>query len=299
MTTLLFNSCFTGVETTRKITGEDALKIGAETKHTLDTRYDSIVPEQFVDWKIGKQFYITDNNIRLVLYSPKMNLDTLDLKNKTVEYGGYVEENRLGIEKRVYIILKDLNGNDLYYKTGKTVNELKDKNYRLKIPFTIDYDMVNAVKEDLAGKTLYIKSPIWFNEFGEQKNGYKFEKIKILDVLPGNKVYSLNIKFDYNGKTSYIYLSTKDNSVSSRLFSSLFSFNDPHLDYPLISDEIWELIKKGEIKEYMTKDECNLSIGLPSDVKKMPTYNGLEEYWFYGNGVYLFFRDGVLTEFRK
>ena len=295
----VFNSCFTGVETTRKITGDDAVKIGINTDSQGGSRLDSLVPAKFKDWEIGKRFYVTDNNIKIVLYSQKLNLDTISFINKTLVYNGYVEENRIGVEKLAYVILKDSSGSEFYYKTGKTISELRDSSYLFKIPFTIDCDMVESVKNNLNGDSLYIKSPIWFNESGEQTRGFKFEKIKILDVLPGNKVYSINVKFEYNGKTSYIYLSTKDNSVSSRLFSSIFSFTNPHLIYPLITDEVWSMIKRGEIKKYMTKDECKLSIGLPNDVNKIPTYNGLEEYWFYENGVYLLFRDGLLTEFRK
>ena len=48
----------------------------------------------------------------------------------------------------------------------------------------------------------------------------------------------------------------------------------------------------------MTKAECKLSLGNPDEVKKIPTYSGLREQWIYNSGAYLFFVDGLLTEYR-
>ena len=49
----------------------------------------------------------------------------------------------------------------------------------------------------------------------------------------------------------------------------------------------------------MTKEECRLSLGRPNEVKRIPTYEGLKEQWFYNTGAYLFFEDGLLTSFRQ
>ena len=48
----------------------------------------------------------------------------------------------------------------------------------------------------------------------------------------------------------------------------------------------------------MTKAECKLSLGNPNEVKKIPTYSGLREQWIYNSGAYLYFVDGLLSEYR-
>lgn len=78
----------------------------------------------------------------------------------------------------------------------------------------------------------------------------------------------------------------------------MFSDTDPHLLYPQISDSNWELIKKGKLANGMSKEECSLSLGNPVNIRRVPTYNGLHEYWFYDNGVNLIFVDGVLERYR-
>ena len=56
----------------------------------------------------------------------------------------------------------------------------------------------------------------------------------------------------------------------------------------------------GQIATYMTKEECRLSIGPPDNLERIPTYNGVREYWYYSNGTYLIFdEEGLLTTFRR
>ena len=46
----------------------------------------------------------------------------------------------------------------------------------------------------------------------------------------------------------------------------------------------------------MTKDEVRLSLGSPSSVNQRPSHEGVREYWYYPDGRYLYFEDGVLVE---
>ena len=49
----------------------------------------------------------------------------------------------------------------------------------------------------------------------------------------------------------------------------------------------------------MTKEECRLSIGSPKRINENPDQGGMREYWYYDGGSYLYFVDGLLSQFRK
>lgn len=75
----------------------------------------------------------------------------------------------------------------------------------------------------------------------------------------------------------------------------LFGMGDLHKQFPYITDENWEKIAKGELKEGMTTDECRLSVGKPIErrIKKDSRF----ETWFY-NGRALEFESGKLVRFK-
>ena len=82
-------------------------------------------------------------------------------------------------------------------------------------------------------------------------------------------------------------------------FDRPFSYENPRNAHSEISDEVWTAITESRLLKGMTKSECRLSIGLPSEINKIPTYNGVKEQWLYNSGAYLFFSDGILEDFRQ
>ena len=75
--------------------------------------------------------------------------------------------------------------------------------------------------------------------------------------------------------------------------------NDPHLLYPTITDKNWELITLSRVVEGMTKEECRLALGSPKRINQNPDQSGMREYWYYDGGSYLYFVDGLLSQFRR
>lgn len=293
---ICFASCFSEVEMTKKITEKDVLKLGVNDNTSIHTEIDTIRGLLFSDWQKGKPFYITDNQIGIIFRSNNnINLQ----EGKILQYDSYFEENIYGNNPNICLIFKDVDNNKYVYNTSKTLNELNDLHKPLVIPFLIDMDVVTRADEILKGKDLYLNNSVWYNKNEEVITGVKFVKVKILSVQPGNEIYSLKVKFKYDKYTSSVFVSTLDDSVSDRTFDNLFSLNDPHDKYPNISDENWILIQKGRIVDGMTKDECRLSLGAPTNIERIPTYNGLKELWQYDDGKYLVFMDGLLVNYRK
>lgn len=182
----------------------------------------------------------------------------------------------------------------------KTVDAIAREGIVIQVPFLIDEDMVNEYGRMLGGKSFYIRTPIWYDERGEMIAGKKFIKVTIQNVFPGDKVFPLRVSFKTEDDTvAYVFMSTKQSSIQNRLFGNLFSETDIRLKYPAITDVNWNNIVKGNVAIDMTKDECRLSLGTPNNVQERPTNDGLQEYWFYSDGMYLVFFDGLLKQYRK
>lgn len=292
---LLFSSCFTGVEGTKKISEKDVLRVSENnSKNKIGVGIDTLNTSDFKTWQAGKEFYVTDNQIKLIL-SSNSNITNTKLEGSKLYYDSFYKQDMFGTSKNVIVKFKDSKGIVYNYNTGKSLNEISN----IQVPFLIDWDLINKARDIIKDKSLYIKTPLWYTQNDEAKSGFKFVQVRILDVLPGNKVYSLKVKFEASNDTSYVFVSTRDNSVANRSFGNIFSDKDPHLSYPTINNQNWNHIIHGEIVEGMTKDECRLSIGSPKNIDRSPTYAGLREFWQYDDGVYLIFMDGILMNYRK
>lgn len=297
--TLAFQSCFTGVESTKEITQDDVDRVIPRGEDN-ENQVIEIKTDTFPKWEKGKCFYVTDNNIKYIFSpSPQYLTDTLQLSGKILTYDSYYLST--AVDNRAVININfQCDGNTFTYPTNKTMYDIESsRNYRLEVPFLVDMDEVERFKEKLNGMELYVKTPIWYNRNGEMTEGRKYIKVKITNVFPGNKVYPYLVEFNDNFKTAYLFMSYRDDYLH-RGFNDLFSYTNPKDQYPLISDETWQLIINGQIARYMTKVECRLSIGAPDQIERMPTYSGVREYWYYITGTYLIFdEEGLLSKFRK
>lgn len=296
------SGCFTGVESTKAITQKDVNKALESDKKIIDDGGMSIYKIEypiFSKWEKGKMFYVTDDNVKLLFNASTLGNDTLSLKNKHLSYMGYSSDVAIDGKETVNIVLIDSLQHKFIYPTNKTLYELDRTTGSYSIPYLIDMDNVLKLRSMLTGKELYVRTPIWYDDNGNMIKGRKFIKVAIEDVLPGNKYFPYRIKFKDLADVAYLYVSSEQSSVQNRLLSDLFSVTNPHDKYPTISDEKWALIIKGDLALDMTKDECRLSLGAPKTIERMPTYDGLKEYWTYDNGTYLIFEDGLLRKYRK
>lgn len=295
-------SCFTGIENTKKITTKDVAKVEQERGRTITTesQYNAVKLDSFPNWNKGKLFYVVDDNVRLIFApSTLYDVDTLHLSGRTLEYNGYTESSILDNEPKVNLHFRD-GVNEYIYPTKKTINEIQRLGVMLQVPFMIEQELVSRYNTLLSGKTFYLKTSIWYDERGNMITGKKFIPVTIKNISPGDKVFPLRVSFvTKDEQTAYLFMSTKQSSVQNRLFDNLFSETDIRTNYPTISDANWAHIVNGSVAPEMTKDECRLSLGSPNSIQERPTYDGLQEYWFYSDGMYLVFFDGLLKQFRK
>lgn len=293
---LTMSGCFTGIESTKKITDKDVKKaVEGLSREEIEANTLAIPTDSFAGWKVGKQFYVCDDNARLIFApSDAYNADTLRLKGKLLSYSGYHLGSVLDNRSTVNIEFAD-ERNKYVYSTDKTIDEIRSG---YSIPFLIDMDVVSFVSKKLEGRTCYIKTPIWYGLDEQMTSGRKFVEVHIDSVLPGNKVFPIKVLFTdvAANRRAMLWMTTGGTVLKNRSFDALFSLTNPRSRYPDISNDVWDCIVAGKVKTGMTKDEVRLSLGNPASINQRPTYEGVREYWYYSDGTYLYFEDGLLTE---
>ena len=288
---------FTGVESTQRVSEKEVQRTMGE----LERRQPTMTLQPFLDsvpaWQQGKQFFVTDNQLRLVMFTTAP--DTVQLAGQLITYDGYDQGSVLDNRDALNLRFRDRDGNTYVYRTGKTIDQFSAK---YSVPLLIDMDMVADVDRQLRNKEVWIKTPIWYDLGTEEmQRGRQFIRVRIDAVEPGNKVLPLKVKFTAldSGERAFLWMSDPNATMHNRDFDSLFSLRDLHDNYPEISDATWQLIVRGELVEGMNKEECRLAMGAPKRINQLPNQAGLREYWYYDGGKYLFFVDGLLSQFRK
>ncbi|MCM1451613.1 MAG: hypothetical protein NC102_05105 [Clostridium sp.] len=294
------HGCFTGVESTPKISYSDVKKenitISPEQKFLSD-----VAPQPPRDWKAGKKFFVSDDKIN-IMFLPPANGVTESLTGKEItfhEMRPFVNVTGNEITEIEFI---SPSGKSLVYRDNTPWGNLNEKT-QLEVPFTIETSIVDSVYSQIIGKTLYANTPLWYTPDGSMAvNGLRYVELEVTDVKPGNEFYPLSVVFrptDSERQFS-MFMTIGNKPTSTRNFSTLFSFENPRVKYSYISDEIWRLIVHSRVRKGMTREECRLALGAPTTIGQRPAQGGMVEYWQYSDGIFLLFEDGgYLDYFRR
>lgn len=295
---LLTQSCFTGVEGTKKIElsrrDRQALKTTPEEVYMND-----IHGTPWTSWQRGKRFRVTDSKVALLFDQRFLPADTSNPIKKDIDIVYVGNDNAVDVNGReIPVLLFSAEPHTLRYNLSAI--QSADSLLSTSMPMMIDMDAVHEADSLLRGKKLWTLSPIRYEIDGTRAPGLKFDEVEILEVKPGDTIFPLKIIFrDSKGNNGMMFMNFNDRTNASRRFSNLFTFSDPRKKYPSISEENWQLICRGEIEKGMTKEECRLALGNPSDVNQGNTHSYMLDLWQYTDGVTLFFEDGILKDFRK
>lgn len=301
---LLATSCSTGIEGTRtiKMTRNDQRDVQPGAEQVFISGLKS---EPLIDWKIGKKFLISDNKASVVLELPafySQSQDSIKLAGKVIRYVGTTSRRTPGGNEVLIIEFED-STSKYQYNTSLQPSVSFEKVNGLNIPMLIDLDMVARADSMLKNKQLWTLTRLWYDENGNIVDGHKFVPVHINRVQTGNMLFPLKVEFtDTAGMAASMLMNVSQqegNGPESRTFPTLFSLTDPKLKYPGINDEHWKLICDGRVNYGMTKDECRLALGNPSEVDSGHNWDYIVDIWGYKDGTYLQFRDGLLVGFRK
>jgi hypothetical protein len=292
---LMFSACFTGVESTPKITSREVRKhdvtLSAEQQY-LATVADT-PPRQ---WQPGRTYRVTDNRISLV-FEPAHDIDSLAGHDITLT--GISDNRTFTGENVVVLTFADDNGHSLRFNTGIT-REHFDTLSHYDLPFAISRTLVDRIAAKMVGNTWYLLPSRRYNPDGERVDSLRYVPVTITAVQPSDDTSRVSVYFvDNDGATRYVLMNSDPTSRASRPIESLFAFDNPRKNYPLINDRVWDKISRSQIERGMTPDECRLALGAPTVLQRFPGTAGMIERWGYDTGIFLLFEDGILTDFRR
>lgn len=291
----VFSGCFTGIESTPKISEKEVRR--QTTPATPEQEFSvNLRPAAFGEWHSGRQFRVADSRISLVLDG-----HTYLTEGDTLVYLriGQVPSVTGDSASILYFLRKSLPEIRVSYRVDAPLRNLMERE-SFTLPFTVDLNIVAYADSLLRGRRLYLLSPLWVSRDGNPTDGLRYIPVTVDGVVAGNDRYPLQVNFTTtDGSEAGVLMTLESTGLSTRNFADIFTFSDPRLRYPTITDEVWKNIIRGDLAAGMTREECRLSVGMPRDVKKGHNGSYYYERWTFDNGAYLIFEDGVLAEFRK
>lgn len=296
----LLTGCFTGIESTPRITASDVKRENVRTVTPEKSYGSTLVADSLSRWLPGREFRVVDSRIKLLFTSTSDG--SLPAVGSVIRYLDLTPvPSLLGDTVTLVRFISAGNPPDtLNYKMDATPEQLLNRP-SLAIPFVIDLGLVNKIDSMLTGKTLYLLTPTRYLRSGERVQRSKFVAVTVTSVTPGNTDFPLSVNFTEQGDpaTYSLLMSAGTGKLSTRNFDSLFSLTDPRLNYPLITDENWKAITLSRVRPDMTRDECRLSLGNPAEVLHGHSYSSTYERWIYPSGTMLEFEDGLLKNYRR
>lgn len=300
LSAIYLNSCFTGIESTPRITVSDVNKehimLTPEQKFLAD-----ISAEPIARWSAGKRFYVTDDRISLAL-TTALPHDSLHLAGHFISLTGVKPVTSVTGEQVAQISFVTDTGIPVEYTIPRPYSQVMDA-AETEIPFAVEMSVVDEVSAILKGNRYYIVTPMWYDAHGASRvEGLRHVPVDVIDVVPGNDVYPLRVIFRQANKpaeTYSVYMTMGSRRTSTLNFDRLLAFENPRARHPQITDEVWDLIIHSMVKAGMTKDECRLALGYPDTIGQRPTTSGMVEYWSYSDGKILLFDEGLLASFRR
>lgn len=281
--------CFTGVESTPKITANDVKKQKvAPTPEQL--LLQDIREEAFDSWQPGKTFYVTDDKLDMALV-PEIAASKPHMGD-ILRYRGASTVGTLTADTAVEVVVELPDGTPRRYRARRP-----SAGQALTIPFTIPMSVVAETANRLdTHRQLYITTSQWYHPDGEARRGLRYVPVTVLSVTPGTHVYPVRVTFAHEADTACVMMNVGGIGGAQRTFDTLFSLDDPHRRYPAITDNRWKEIIQGQLRLGMTRDEARLAIGAaPPMLDRYPTNDGVVEIWQYDDGTYLKFNgDGLL-----
>lgn len=307
---LPLGGCFTGIESTRPVslTKQEKHDVAPSEEQLLMAR---ISPSRLSDWPIGKAFIVADSRLSLLMAHgcppgkggegvSSQEEDGTDIASgDTLLYSGTTELAMPDNSIHTALLFKTTDGRLLMMDSKRGWGESKDVRSD-QLPLLYDLEMVREADSLLTGRTLWARSPLAYSPDGERLTVRKFQPLVVSGVSAGDNRFPLRVKAtDASGMRLEYFLDFNDSSSESRPLEKIFLLTDPRKRHAGISEENWQAICNNTVLAGMTKEECRLALGNPSDADVGRNYSSTIELWQYPDGTYLKFVDGLLSSFRK
>lgn len=295
-------SCFTGIESTPRISADDAAARTAPVPPaSAEAAFmEGVQPQAPAAWEPGKAFTVADGRIGRIFVPAEPDDSTR--VGGVLYFKAFEAANTLSGLDATDVLFADASGAVHRYRLPSVALAAVDTLAQLDVPFAVDNELVGAIDSRLRGRRLYTRTPQWYSPDGDRHAiaGLRYVAVDVDSVVAGDQYFPAAVCFHTvaDSRPGMMLMSVGNGRADTRTFERLFFLGDPRRQYPEIKDEIWSLIVRSRVREGMTRQECRLALGQPDDVLRIPTYGGMSERWTYNDGIYLVFDDGYLTAYR-
>jgi len=300
-----------------EIYSQNSYQVNAQTvdkeKQEELTEEEKFVKDNFpfihmCDWKTGMKFMVEPDYLgvdnRLSLKPKKHSSYSDQLLQKDYEWKTFELVSVKSSGNKSYFNFQ-CEGKKFIHEAPADLTDLRNFKSYTYIKDFVYLDDVDKAKELLLNKQLYLLTERWKKENGEQGVFDYFKKfvpvtivniglgetagpVKMIFKTEDGSEYFLNVRF--SGTNSFEY-----EKVFGVKFTDAFAFRNPRDSYPVISDEIWALIKSCKLRIGMSKTEAELSWGKPKSINTDIYGSSKQEQWVYESGSYIYFEDGKLS----
>ncbi|MDE6109720.1 MAG: hypothetical protein K2F72_05490, partial [Muribaculaceae bacterium] len=278
----VLQGCFTGIESTPRITAGDVRRQAAATPTPEMQFLAAVGPQAPASWARGKQFRVADSRVSRLFSYTDGRADNLE--GSTLSFAAFEDAPSLTGEGATFVALTTETGDTLRYRIDSPRQSVLSRE-RLEIPFTVEMLPVQQADSLMRSHIYYISTPLWRRTDGRTRPGMRHVPVKVLAVQPGTDgIYPAAVVFspeDAPADTAMVMMSLSGDKAP-RSFATLFSFTNPRDRYPHITDHVWDLIVNSRVEAGMSRDECRLALGSPTRTEQIPTRAGMIERWSYG-----------------
>ncbi len=307
---LCLYSCFTGVDSTPRISAGDVRHRQAADSTAEQIFIRDIVPPAPRTWTPGQSQFLVDAGAPLQRIFDGTSAAPELMAGRLLTFRGVMTEPSLTGNSMAVILLSDKAGNNFNYRTSVSYAAF-DTLPRLDIPYMVNVSLVDRLNSLLSGNTYFIKTQHWYDGDGKEVYGLRHIPVTIDSVSSGTSLYPAAVFFHLNddqlkmaagiapGTKRMVLMTAGHSMADNRNFDRLFSFKDPRRMYPDIQPEIWELIIRSRVRPGMSREECRLALGAPDETRQIPSRGTMRDIWQYSQGFYLIFDDGYLINYRQ
>lgn len=247
------------------------------------------------DLLVGMTLYMKTTKVRVD--DPN---STLGYRETSIKLNEQVKVTAVGVGTRsfpVKIVFEDTKGNSYYLPVAisKTncgmidddfIMENKNKFFPNAFSFGDANKKVSGNLMSMYGnKSIYLKKAVKsLSASGEEVNQTKYTHLTIKNIISDvNTPFHTLEMANEKGELFTLKVTFKPTSAANTLlqtdnyFGDLFGIGNLKAKYPEITEEMWQIISKGEIRKGMTKEECKLSLGDPIRIHRVMG----DETWFY------------------
>lgn len=247
------------------------------------------------DLLVGMTLYMKTTKVRVD--DPN---STSGYRETSIKLNEQVKVTAVGIGTRsfpVKIVFEDTNGNSYYLpvaisKTncGMIDNDFIMENKNKFFPNAFSFGNVNEKTSNnlmnlYGNKSIYLKKTAQCTSAaGEEVSLPRYTHLTIKSITsdvnsPFHTLEMANEKGEKFTIKSTFKSTSAINTIlqSDNYFNDLFGIGNLKAKYPSITEEMWQLISRGEVRKGMTKEECKLALGDPIRIHRVMG----DETWFY------------------